>query len=183
MILYKNERVSIHQSNIIMLDTNEGGVIYVHGHIYTQAIKISGMFEGDLDKLKKSLAIGENQTTAIKYFNNNAPEPLHMFAPFLGLVSKNIKLSENLRELCGVLHMLSTTINFSDYVSLVQPIRPETIIEDSVIMSYEQEWESMDFKLKLEEINLETIESKNPHNTEEEERIDLLLERIGGNYQ
>lgn len=159
MILWKKNTISIAQHNIIMLDSEEDNAyIYLSRGVYDQALLLSDRVEGELSYLRKLVA-GDNpeHTEAITYFFNTAPAPLNVLAPYLGLVSGDVELHNDMEELCGVLHMLSMTIDFNEFTKVPPEVRSGVEFTKKSIWRYKQSWQDIEMKLKVSDIDLNSV--------------------------
>lgn len=159
MIIFKEKAISVAQENCIMLEVGEGnGFVYLSKSTYDQALLLNDRLEGELSYLKKVL-IGDatKHESAILYFYENAPEPLNILAPFLGLVKADVELEKNIRSLCGVLHEMSMAIDFNEFSKVPASVRADVEFGKSAIKKYEQSWADMEVKLTVDDIDLENI--------------------------
>lgn len=158
MILYKSNPISIAQENCIMLEIEcDDAFVYLSKSTYEQALLLADRMENEITYLQK-LVLGddiENNKIAQDYFFENAPEPVNILAPYLGLVQP--VLSCNMRELCGVLHMLSMQIDFNLYTKVPKEVRVGIVFTKNSIRRYEQNWRDIEMKINVKEIDLEHI--------------------------
>lgn len=157
MILYKTKPLSIAQENTIMLETDDGSAfIYLSKSTYDQALLLSDRFEGELSYLKKTVLGGEGTNDdAIIYFFENAPEPINILAPYIGLIK--VDLPSELRELCGALHMISMSIDFNEFTKVPADVRKEVSFTKNTIRRFEQSWRDIEVKLHVTDIDLENV--------------------------
>lgn len=157
MILYKTKPLSIAQENTIMLETDDGSAfIYLSKSTYDQALLLSDRFEGELSYLKKTVLGGEvTNDDAITYFFENAPEPINILAPYIGLIK--VDLPSELRELCGALHMVSMSIDFNEFTKVPADVRKEVSFTKNTIRRFEQSWRDIEVKLHVTDIDLENV--------------------------
>lgn len=136
----------------------EKGVVYLSKSTYDQALLLFDRMEGELSYLKKALiGTSAKHSEAIDYFYNSAPEPLNILAPYLGLIRDDVELETDIRSLCGALHMMSMIIDFNEFAKVPAEVRANVDFSKSTVRKYEQSWKDMEVKLKVADIDLETI--------------------------
>lgn len=136
---------------------SDGAFVYLSKSTYEQALLLADRMENEITYLQ-SLVLGDdvaNNKIAQDYFFENAPEPVNILAPFLGLVQPI--LGCNMRELCGVLHMLSMQIDFNLYTKVPKEVRAGVMFTKNSIRRYEQNWRDIEMKINVKEIDLEHI--------------------------
>lgn len=158
MILFKDKNINMLQQNVIVLEfEEEKGFAYLAKSTYDQAILLHDRFDGEIGLLKKILNVGDNHKDAVSYFYVTAPEPLNILAPFLGLIKEEVELTNDIELLCGALHQLSMAIDFNIFVKVPEDIRKDVNFSKSVIMKYKQSWKDTEVKIKVAEIDVNTI--------------------------
>lgn len=151
----------------MMLEAGDG-FVYLSKNVYDQVIILDDRFESDYTIIKNKLGLGDNQEPAIEYFVEAAPEPLNILAPFLGLVEGE-ELEQDIELLCGVLHQMSTTINFNSFVKVPKEVRAEVKFTDNFIRKYKESWEAIETKLIVTDVDIDAIKL---------DAIEALLKRI-----
>lgn len=171
MILFRNKNIKVLQSDYIRLfiEEDDDNVIYVSRQIYNQAVVLADRFEGDCTMLAEKLQIGDNQSLAVEYFIEIAPEPLSMLAPFLAFVSDKLELPCDLEVLCGALHQISTVINFEHIVKVPKEIRANVDFTKRFIQGYVESWEALEQHLLLTDIDIDAIKL---------EELEAVLNRV-----
>jgi hypothetical protein len=165
MILFKNKPISIAQENCIMLELENGedpdnsNFVYLSKSTYDQALLLSDRFEGECTYLNEKIN-GKDRSMivndhTIDYFFKNAPEPINILAPYLGLI--DFKLDEDLEQLCGALHMLSMTIDFNEFSKVPDTVRANVRFSRSTIKRYKQNWKDIEMKLNVKDVDLENV--------------------------
>lgn len=161
MILFKKNELKLAQQNIVMLEMeNDAGFIYMSLNTYNQAVLLNDRFETETVLINRALGINQESNPnakAMDYFFNVVPEPLHILTPFLGLVKESVKLEEDMEQLCGVLHQMSMTIDFNEFTKVPSDIRACVEFSKSMVMGYKTSWEDILMKLKVNELDKETI--------------------------
>lgn len=157
MILYKQSPINFVQQQCVALETNDGAMIYLSLNVYNQAVVLNDRWEGAVALLASKMNIPSGREEIIKYFAGNAPEPLTILAPFLGLVQKEVELEKDLEMLCGVLHMMSMTIDFNNYTKVPQEIRANVIFGNRALGQYKQSWADLEMKVKVSDVDLDSI--------------------------
>lgn len=171
MILFKKEIGKILQGNTIMLDVDDIGTVIVNRSVYDQMLLLSDRFEGELSYLNKIInADSDNHKAEIKYFFETAPEPINMLAPFLGLVGENIEIGCDFEKICGILHQMSSIINFNEFVKVPIEIRADVTFTKRELLRYKDSWESLEEKLILAEVDVDNIKL---------DTIEAVLKRVG----
>lgn len=171
MILFKKEIGKILQGSTVMLDADDIGTIIVNRSVYDQMLLLSDRFEGELSYLNKTInADSNNHRAEIEYFFETAPEPINMLAPFLGLVGENTEIGCDFEKICGILHQMSSIINFNEFVKVPAEIRADVTFTKRELLRYKDSWESLEEKLVLAEVDIDNIKLG---------AIEAILKRVG----
>lgn len=154
MILYKKEPYPLQMKNIILLDSGDGGVIYVSKTTYDQALLLSSRFDNDIQRLIQSLKCKTNEgyivISELKELINNMhlsmPSPINILAAFLIFCAGNqgIEWDRNNYEMgYGILHQFSQLIDFNGMTLVPAEVRANISIPTAILMQYERTWDDL----------------------------------------
>lgn len=115
------------------------GYIYSDLDTYRQATTLLVRFEGEIKSLTSLLGVTQERAKEINFFAEKVPFPFKMFAPYLGLVNSNEKLTEDLEDLIGHLHIIGRTISFSEFVTVPAAARINVSFTKSAFLTMKQE--------------------------------------------
>lgn len=156
MILYNKEEIKLMVQNVIVLQCDGSGAsIYVSQDVYKQAVLVGARFEDEIGIILSELGI--ERSNVINFFYENAPEPINILAPFLGLVDSKIKLQNDLEESCAILHKLSMSIDFNLFLLVPAEVRNGVRITANMIKDAKGAWEDAKLKLHIAEIDTNAI--------------------------
>lgn len=143
MLIYSNERVVPANINIMILEDKEGGYYYLHRSLYDQAVIIKDRYDGKVDALKKLITDNEDEEdiVAVKTFVETAPSPINMIGYFLYLVDGIDSMELSYVDLCGALHVMSTVINFREFLRIPKAVRAGITFSLSIREEYEVSWD------------------------------------------
>ena len=152
MILFKKIPFQFKMRNIMMLDVEveEDGqkldaVVYLSKNTYDQCVRLHSRFDGEVGFLSRNVGVDCTEGTVTKWFADNAPEPLNMLAPFLGILANKHDIEEgNMEQMLGYLHILSQMINFDGYVLMPQQARADMTVGKAVLRSYKESWDDLE---------------------------------------
>lgn len=159
MILYKKTPFPFKMKNIMMLDVSiptideegEGNnecVVYVSKNTYDQCVRLHGRLEGELGLICRLMSVDYGEDTVVNWFHKNAPEPVNMLAPFLGLLQKKHEIEkDNIEQMFGYLHILSQIINFDNYTLMPAEARADISVGNAVLKSYKESWSDLEQSL------------------------------------
>lgn len=160
MILFKKTPFQFKMKNIMMLDvslptTDEEGsgnnecVVYVSKNTYDQCVRLHGRLEGELGLICRLMSVDYGEDTVVNWFHRNAPEPVNMLAPFLGLLQKKHEIEkDNIEQMFGYLHILSQIINFDNYTLMPAEARADISVGNAVLKSYKESWSDLEQSLE-----------------------------------
>lgn len=158
MILYKEGQINFLQQECFGLEFEDSdAMLYVSRGTYSQAVLLDDRFEGEITTLSNKLEVPVERKGVVKFFYENAPEPISILAPFLGLVKEEIELHEDIRELCGVLHQMSMAIDFDTFVKVPADVRADVSFGKKMLFGFEQSWKELELKIKVADIDFENI--------------------------
>lgn len=158
MILYREGQINFLQQECFGLEFDDSdAMLYVSKGTYSQAILLNDRFEGEISALSSKLEIPAERKSIVKFFYDNAPEPISILAPFLGLVKEEIELHEDMRELCGILHQMSMAIDFDNFVKVPADVRADVSFGKKMLFGYEQAWRELEMKIKVADIDFENV--------------------------
>lgn len=115
------------------------GYIYSDLDTYRQATTLLVRFEGEIKSLTSLLGVTQERAKEINFFAEKVPFPFKMFAPYLGLVNSNEKLTEDLEDLIDHLHIIGRTISFSEFVTVPAAARINVSFTKSAFLTMKQE--------------------------------------------
>lgn len=174
MIVYSQKRYYPDLINTIILQDSEENYFYVHRSTYDAAVILNDRYTKDtlLD------AIGIESSDIIDYYFEQAPTPLNILAPFLGLVAEG--LEKDIELLTGCLHVISSSIDFRKFVKAPKEIRSEVNFSLFIREEYKLSWERF---FNLSTVNEVAEVSHLPNGLiefEEDEEEDIQLDLFGG---
>lgn len=151
MLVYmkNSERVTINNSkNVVVLDIADtsdevNGIVVMSREMYDQALIVDYTYDGDYELVGDILSARSDITSVINFFYQNTPKPLNILAPFLSFTDSNVALEEDIELLCGVLHTMSTVINFKAILTVPKEVRAEVRFKRSSINQYKEEWAAL----------------------------------------
>ncbi|QUI25109.1 hypothetical protein HZI73_23665 [Vallitalea pronyensis] len=121
--------------NTLVLSKNDY-FYYIHRDVYDQAVILA-------DKYTKeslmSIIEPQHNLSAIHYFYEQAPYPIHILAVFLGIVDSG--LSEDMEVLTGALHVITAATNIKSYVEVNKELRKTLQFSLYIQEEYEMAWE------------------------------------------
>ncbi len=116
---------------------HEGYYYYVHRAVYDMAVILSDRHT--LVSLVSNVIPISNEET-ILWFYENAPSPINILAPYIGLVEGDIP--KDIIACCGVLHAISAVINLRGFINHPKEIRKSVKFSLSIREEYEMAWDS-----------------------------------------
>lgn len=129
--------------NTIMLEDKDNHYYFVHRTLYDQAVILKHTYGENIPMMEFVLGIDTEKPVSdvVQYFLDTAPSPLNILAPFLTLVEKYEDLPQNMRTLCGVLHVISRQISLLNYLKVDQSLRASVTFSLSIIEEFELDYE------------------------------------------
>lgn len=129
--------------NTIMLEDKDNHYYFVHRTLYDQAVILKHTYGENMPMMEFVLGIDTEKPVSdvVQYFLDTAPSPLNILAPFLTLVEKYEDLPQNMRTLCGVLHVISRQISLLNYLKVDQALRASVTFSLSIIEEFELDYE------------------------------------------
>ncbi len=164
MIYYSKKNCELLQQNVVVLDhmdeeDEEQGVL---GHIvlsrglYDRLIVMNDKYGGDPALVERKLSNHE-QKEAVRFFMCHVPEPLGIIAPFLHLIKSSSPVPLDVVTLCGYLHVISLTVDFDRYLAVSEEIRKSVMFSQRQVEGYKDMWKDLEVKVKLAEIDEDTV--------------------------
>lgn len=158
MILFRRTPFQCKMKNVMMLDVelkkpidendvDDESVVYVSKNTYDQCVRMHGRFEGEIGYMCRNLGVEYGEGTPVDYFYNNAPEPINILAPFIGVLVKAGHKVDEIEGMFGYLHIMSQIINFDAYMLMPADARADVTIGNSVLKSYKESWEDLESSL------------------------------------
>lgn len=162
MIIYSNRNLITNKFDVIRLLDKTDKAVYVSKEVYEAASVLSHRFQGDIDILLNILEFGMNHRVAVNYFYENAPKPLNILAPYLGIVdTKDTEIdvaaeSGDIEVLYGVLHSVSNYIDFNKYALANAALRTDVTLPKEDVFKYKDEWERL-IQQSFKEVDMEGL--------------------------
>lgn len=158
MILFRRTPFQCKMKNVMMLDVelkksieendvDDESVVYVSKNTYDQCVRMHGRFEGEIGYMCRNLGVEYGEGTPVDYFYNNAPEPINILAPFIGVLVKAGHKVDEIEDMFGYLHIMSQIINFDSYMLMQADARADVTIGNAVLKSYKESWEDLESSL------------------------------------
>ena len=129
--------------NTIMLEDKDNHYYFVHRTLYDQAVILKHTYGENMPMMEFVLGIDTEKpvSNVVQYFLDTAPSPLNILAPFITLVEKYEDLPQNMRTLCGVLHVISRQISLLNYLKVDQALRASVTFSLSITEEFELDYE------------------------------------------
>lgn len=142
MIIYTNtdERLVPAQLNMITLQVDKGGYIYIDRVTYVQAAILMDKYMDDWDGLC-SMVNSTSHTAEVNFLKETLPEPLNYLAPFISLIDEKKEFDGTLEQLVGCLHVISKNINFDKILRIPAEIRRSVSFSGHITAEYELQWD------------------------------------------
>lgn len=151
MLAYLTKRVYPKTVNMMTLEIPTGGYVYVQKGTYDQALTLQ--VKQNFDSLMNLLDCGDTNVEAIVYAFENIPEPLNMFAPFLGLVQEEIPLE--IDKVLGALFVITTSISPYSFIKKPKEVRKTLEFSGSILKEFIEPWKA--FQLQCVEEDMMVI--------------------------
>lgn len=156
MILYKENPIPFKLKNIMMLDVpasdvegDKEPVVYVSKNTYDQCVRMYARLDGEIGYVCRVVGVDYAEGTVVDWYHKNAPTPVNILAPFIGVLIKDgaqIEIGE-MEKCFGYLHILSQLCNFDAYTQVNADIRADLTVGKSVLNSYKESWEDLEQSL------------------------------------
>ena len=149
MIILGKTNMVTERFDYMRLLCDEEKAVYLSTDVYEQCVIITHRFDGYIKQIIKILDVGTNNAGAIEWFYANAPEPLNILAPFLGLVDVSIDdLGADREEaMYGFLHYMSNLINFNEFLLTSDVVRKDVTISKVNLTAYRKSWDILKIEL------------------------------------
>jgi hypothetical protein len=136
MLVVTEERYLPTLHNTIVIH-NGSYYFYIHRDVYDSLVILSDRYS--LESLTAMVVpIGNEET--IKWFYDNAPRPINILAPYIGLV--DCEIPATIVDCCGALHTITSIIDVRNFVKQPVELRRSIRFSMSVRDEYEMAWES-----------------------------------------
>lgn len=109
---------------------------YIHRDVYDKALILANRYS--LDELIRIVEPSSNPI-AIQYFYDHVPAPIHILAPFLGLVTSD--LPEDIEILTGAIHVITAATDVIAYTQVHTELRKTLEFSLYIQEEYEMAWE------------------------------------------
>ena len=127
------------QTNVITLEVEAGGYLYVDKTTYEQAVVIYHKYRDDYEGLCKLIGV-ENHTAEIAFANEHLPAPISYLAPFLTTLDSKVKMDGSLGQMVGCLHVISRNIDFTSFLRIPAEIRRSVSFNGHITEEYSLQW-------------------------------------------
>jgi hypothetical protein len=135
MLVVSKQRFLPTSVNTLVLQKDDN-YFYVHRDVYDKAVVLSDRHK--LETLMSTLEVNNNADT-MEWFYANAPSPINILAPYIGLVEEGIE--QEIEICCGVLHVITSVIDVRNFIQQPQALRKSVSFSLSVREEYEMTWE------------------------------------------
>ncbi len=109
---------------------------YIHRDVYDKAIILNDKYS--LQDIQQKIEPLYN-SKAIDYYYNHVPSPLHILAPFLGLVVEG--LPEDIEILTGAIHVITAATDVKAFIEVNKDLRKTLQFSLYIQEEYEMAWE------------------------------------------
>lgn len=156
MIIYSRSNLKIVEADVMKLqldnkDSEGQEYLYVSSEVFQQASVLTDIHGNNFVSLLKVLKPhSEEYLDCVTYLYERLPEPLKILSPFLCFVDKADNLTEDMEYLCGVLHMMSLSVNFKSVSRVKLDVRSSIKITMQEIARYNNAWRQLS-QIYLEE--------------------------------
>lgn len=144
MLIYSTTKLLPANVNMIVLADKSGAYYYVHRSLFEQAVIIEDRYKENTEALEKALGVEADAPApaCVTRFLEEVPRPLNMLGYFLYLVNDTEELDpDNMTELCGAIHVMSSVLNFREFLRIPREARAGVSFSLSVREEYELSWD------------------------------------------
>lgn len=127
------------QTNVITLEVEAGGYLYVDKTTYEEAVVIYHKYRDDYEGLCKLIGV-ENHEAEIAFVHEHLPAPMNFLAPFLTTLDGKVQTDGTLSQLVGCLHVISRNINFTGFIKIPAEIRRSVSFNGHIREEYDLQW-------------------------------------------
>ncbi|MDR1523279.1 MAG: hypothetical protein LBS29_04945 [Endomicrobium sp.] len=139
MLVYSDTRYVPTYTNTMVLEDKFNKYFYIHRSLYDQAVVLYDLYNKDIGMLRNMIA-GTFKKKAALYFYENAPVPINILGLFLDLLDSMEELEEDLEVLSGIIHVISTTLDFRKLLKVDMQIRLSVRFSMSILNEYSLSW-------------------------------------------
>lgn len=140
MLIYSKNRLVPTSINMMVLEDTEGAYYYVHRSLYEQAVILEDSYGSNLVGLRLMIAGARNRPSA-DYFYQHAPKPIGILGLYLELVEGEEDFGEDIEMMCGILHVMSSSLNFRNLLKIEARIRASVRFSLSIKEEYQLPWD------------------------------------------
>lgn len=143
MLIFSYNKLLPANINMLVLADKFGGYYYVHRSLFEQAVIIEDRYKNNVEALLKALGIEsvEELPSNVNKFVENAPRPLNMLGYFLTLIDDFNDTDESMDVLCGSIHVMSSVLNFREFLRIPREARAGISFSLSIREEYELSWD------------------------------------------
>lgn len=143
MLIYSTERLLPANVNMIVLQDEDGAYYYVHRSLFEQAVIVEDRYKNNIDALKKALGVDPtaDESIYVKFFVDTVPRPVNILGYYLYLIDNLDQRDWSLTELCGVIHVISSVMNFRAFLTIPKEARTGVSFSLSIKEEYQTSWD------------------------------------------
>ncbi len=152
MIYFCKGEKQIQANKLFMIKAKDESSILVSKDVYDQAVLLQDRYSNPLN-IRGKFAMDKNDLAMFR-FVEIAPDPIKMFGCFLLLVEEPIpEESWSLETFCGILHVITKTVDCSNYLTVSQDMRKDLKFTLKQVMDYQDSWDELETKIRLIEVD------------------------------
>lgn len=145
-----NEIVApVYDSEDIEQELSPVGYLYCDLSTYKQLVTLSVRFEDELAPLTSLLLPVMKHEDAVNHWAKITPSPFNMLAPYLGLITDRVELSNEVGDLASYLHVIGKSIDFAGFVTVPAAARVNVSFGKATFLMKDEE--VRDYKRTLRE--------------------------------
>lgn len=143
MLIYSKDRLMPSNINMMVLQGAEGGYYYIHRSLYDQAVILEDRYKDNTDALLRGLGKDPEEYLPLNVctFRDNVPRPINILAYFLLLIDDIATTRETVEVLCGAIHVMSSIVNFRQFLKIPKETRASVSFSLSIREEYEVSWD------------------------------------------
>lgn len=143
MLIYSKERLMPSNINMMVLKDENGGYYYIHRSLYDQAVIIEDRYKDNPEAIIRGLGKNPEEYHSINVANfvSEVPKPINILGYFLYLIDGIHSTVETIEVLCGAVHVMSSILNFRQFLKTPKEIRASVSFSLSIREEYEVSWD------------------------------------------